>query len=59
MTARFAWVGAEIIEVSVRSWLLLWVIVTAIWACVFSQVRVFLCVDEIKCTVPLHILCES
>jgi hypothetical protein len=37
MTARFAWVGAEIIEVSVRSWLMLWVIVTAIWACVFSQ----------------------
>ena len=37
MTSRFAWVGAEIIEVSVRSWILLWVIITIIWAVVFTQ----------------------
>ena len=37
LTARFAWVGAEIVEVTARSWMLLWFIVTVAWSTTFTH----------------------
>jgi hypothetical protein len=37
LTARFAWVGAEIVEVTARSWMLLWFIIVIGWSCTFTH----------------------